>query len=169
MYDGSPNNLNNGESDKSCVCWSAGLPLVASDVSEAELDGTGKGMHWSVRTRVLAGSVALATVLVTACKNDGAASCQGDGDCPTAYICRDNACLSTEQGANVVVTDSGSGVACANENAGCTVDTDCCAGTCTNNVCVSTAAQPTCTGASALCQTQDDCCTGLTCTKGVCQ
>ena len=126
-------------------------------------------MHRSVRAFVL-GCVALATAVVTACHNDGASSCTSDGDCPTSFLCRDDACIPTEQGSSFPAPDSGSGTACANENVTCTVDTDCCAGTCTNNVCTTpTAAQPTCIGVSALCQTQDDCCTGLTCTKGVCQ
>jgi len=115
----------------------------------------------------LSGTVALATAVVIACHDDSAGSCTVDTDCPTSYICRDNVCGPTEQGTNVVAPDSGAGTACANENASCTVDTDCCAGTCTNNVCMATVAPPTCTGLSSLCQ--DDCCTGLTCVKGVCQ
>ena len=128
-------------------------------------------MHRFARALVLGSSVALATTVFTACKNDGASACQGHGDCPTVYICRDNACLSTEQSAGTAsLADAGPGTACANDNATCTVGSDCCSSVCTNNVCQSaSAADPTCTGVSALCQTPEDCCAGLTCTKGVCQ
>jgi len=120
--------------------------------------------------RMLALGVALATAVVTACHDDNAGSCKVDTDCPTSYICRENVCGPTQQGTNVATTtDSGPGTACTSENASCNVDTDCCAGTCTNNVCTATIVQPTCTGLSALCQSPDECCTGLSCVKGVCQ
>lgn len=125
-------------------------------------------MHRLLRTLALPGCVGLSLLAMGACKDDKD-GCQVDTDCPQSYICRDSVCGATQfDGGGLPVDDGGTGSStCVNEGATCGANADCCTNICTNGACASSTTQPSCVGLSGLCQ--DDCCSGYSCVKGVCQ
>ena len=118
----------------------------------------------------------LASLLVTgaivlfafgAC-DDTEAACKVDTDCPTGNICREGRCGSPTPEGGAPAPDAAT--TCTSDGLDCSVPDECCSRACTDGKCGTPVPppEPTCKALYELCQ-GDECCQGLTCTKGSCR
>ena len=116
----------------------------------------------------LAGSLLFAS---SAC-DDAAAACKVDTDCNPGQICSSKVCIypngSGPNGVGDADTTFEAAPICSNDGIPCTFATECCSGICQETKCGQNLT-PTQTCKQQFESCLNDCCDGLTCSKGVCR